>query len=235
MLMMRLILLLIALSLALSALINTARSVGSEQSLALDQLFTDAQGEACPFPCMLGVTPNQTLFMDALRLVREHPLVRSQLLMESINGGLVELIGVDITVSLLRGRRNELAMISIHTEPSSRMIVPAGRFNQDYVRISSLGTLGDVLARFGTPAHVLVPRQTSGLMRLFYPQRNMVITSQIVSKKGETHVRTSAQVQYIGVSTMDQYRDAWQGLTLSATTWQGFGRAVRYLQTSRLP
>jgi hypothetical protein len=126
-------------------------------------------------------------------------------------------------------------MISVHTEPSSRVFVPAGRFNQDYVRIDSLGTLGDVLARFGTPAHVLVPRQTTGLMRLFYPQRNMVITSQIVGKKGETHVRTSAQVQYIGVSTMDQYRDAWQGLTLSATTWQGFGRAVRYLQTSRLP
>ncbi|MCS6870445.1 MAG: hypothetical protein RML95_10020 [Anaerolineae bacterium] len=233
--MIRLILVVIALSLVLSALINTARSSGSSQPLTLDQLFTGANGEACASLCMLGVTPSQTSFVDANRLVRQHPLVRGQLLTERVNGNLVELIGVDITVVLLRGRRNELALISIHTEPFNTVILPAERFSQNYVRVDSLGTLGDVLARFGTPARVLVPRRSTNMMRLFYPQHSMVITSQIASRSGETHVRTSDQVQYIGISALEQYRDAWQGLTLSATAWHGFSRAVRYLQTSRQP
>jgi hypothetical protein len=227
--------LLLAVSLLFSALINTARAVGSTQPLTLDQLFTDADGGPCLFPCLLGVRPSQMPFMEANRLVRQHPLMRGQLLTERVSGNLVELIGVDITVVLLRGRRSELALISIHSEPFSTVIVPAERFSQNYVRIASLGALGDVLARFGTPAHVLVPRRSTNMARLFYPEQGMVITSQLGGKTGGTHIRTSDQVQYIGISAADQYRDAWQGLTFSATTWHGFSRAQRYLQTSRLP
>lgn len=232
---MRFVLFLIAVSLLFSTLINVARAVGSAQPLTLDQLFTDADGRSCMIPCLLGVRPSQTPFMDANRIVRQHPLIRGQLLTERVSGNLVELIGVDITVVLLRGRRNELALISIHSEPFSTVIVPAERFSQNYVPIASLGALGDALARFGTPAHVLVPRRSTNMARLFYPDHGMVVTSQLGSKLGSTHIRTSDQVQYIGISAADQYRDAWQGLTFSATAWHGFSRAQRYLQTSRLP
>ncbi len=231
----RLVLLLIAVSLLFSALVNLARAIGSAQRLTIDQLFTAADGQACSFPCMLGVQPSQTFFMEALRLVREHPLMRGQLLTERVSGNLVELIGVDVTVVLLRGRRSELALISIHTEPFNTVILPVERFSQNYVPIKSLGTLGELLVRFGRPAHVLVPRRSTNMARLFYPEHGMVITSQIGGELGGTHVRTGDQVQYIGISAADWYRDAWQGLTFSATTWHGFSRAVRYLQTSRLP
>jgi len=184
---------------------------------------------------MLGVQPSQTLFMDAIRLVREHPLMRGQLLTERVNGNLIELIGVDVTVVLLRGRRGELALISIHTEPFNTVILPVERFSQNYVPVSSLGTLGEFLVRFGKPAHVLVPRRSTNMVRLFYPEHGMVITSQIGGNSSGTHMRTSDQVQYIGISAADWYRDSWQGLTFYATTWHGFGRAMRYLQTSRLP
>lgn len=227
--------LVIALSLLFAALIGTMRVVGSAQALPIDQLFTHADGSACPFPCMLGVQPSQTLFMDALRLVREHPLMRGQLLTERVNGNLVELIGVDITVVLLRGRRNELALISIHIEPFNTVILPSERFSQSYVPVKSLGKLGEFLARFGKPAHVLVPRRSTNMARLFYPEHGMVITSQIGGNANGTHVRTGDQVQYIGISAADWYRDSWQGLTFSATAWHGFSPARRYLQTSRMP
>ncbi|PJF35396.1 MAG: hypothetical protein CUN49_10770 [Candidatus Thermofonsia Clade 1 bacterium] len=231
----RFLALLVATSLLFSALINAARAAGSAQPLPIDQFFTHLDGSPCQLPCLLGVQPSQTLFMDANRLVRQHPLMRGQLLTERVNGNLVELIGVDITVVLLRGRRNELALISVHSEPFNTVIVPAERFSHTYTPISSLGTLGDVLVRFGTPAHVLVPRRSANMVRLFYPEQGMVITGQLGGASSGTHMRTSDQVQYIGISAADWYRDSWQGLTFSATTWHGFSRAMRYLQTSRSP
>ncbi len=233
--MIRLTVWLIAISFVLSTLIHGARAVGNEHSLTFDSLFTNADGTPCGFPCMLGVQPSETLFVDALRIVREHPLVRGQLLTERVDGNLIELIGVDITVVLLRDRRGELALISVHTEPFNTVIVPAERFSQTYTRIESLGKLGDVLARFGIPAHVLVPRRSANMARLFYPQHGMVITGQVGGRDGGTHVQVADEVQYIGISAADWYRDSWQGLTFSATTWHGFSRAMRYLQTSRLP
>jgi hypothetical protein len=64
----------VVMSLFLAAIVGV-RTVSAAQKSPIVALFSTPDGSPCVQPCMFGVRPGETLFNDAVQLLKQHPLL----------------------------------------------------------------------------------------------------------------------------------------------------------------
>src|SRR5689334_9220364 len=64
----------LSLSLVCGSSIAAVRFVADRQPLSAAGLFANPDGSACEHPCLFGIQPGYTSRLDAISLLRRHPL-----------------------------------------------------------------------------------------------------------------------------------------------------------------
>ena len=113
------------------------------QPITLATWLTNAAGQPCDKPCVLGIEPGITSFDQALRLVKEHPLTHA-LPMYYADRSEVLFPGDDIPLGIIRD--TDGLVYSIHLEPQRRDISVA-KPGDPTLRLR----LGDLINEIGLP------------------------------------------------------------------------------------
>jgi hypothetical protein len=147
-----------------AAAIGLARWRGSADPPTLAGVFTAPDGGACERPCLFGIYPGVTSAEQAAEALLTHPLTRTLTL-------------VNRQPFRLEGKAEHIVMVSFNA-------TPAGTVDEvtlaSYVRygvstpqagppLPNSGTLGDMLARFGTPNFIQITNGGDPMLAFFDP------------------------------------------------------------------
>jgi hypothetical protein len=217
----RLLAVAVVVALVLSALAALARqsALGSLPTLAV--WFTEADGERCAAACILGVTPGETDFAAAQKLILAHPAARGWAA-DSTGGESMARLG-DAGVEVWVGREPNGARVAWVYLLNVDLSLPPTRSE---ALIDGPGSLGEVLVLFGTPGALAVGE---GIVTdLFFPAHRAQLSTLRRNMQDKTHLLLSDPLYAIYLYAPTTYTEVIGNIGPRLKAWHGLTHAQRY-------
>lgn len=185
------------------------------RQITLATWLTDAEGQPCATPCVLGVEPGITSFDQALRMVKLHPLTRS---MSMYYADRVEVLFLSDDIRLGLIRDTDGLVYSIHLEPQRRDFFTA-KPGEPTLRLR----LGDLINEIGLPNAFQLREGRYGPVDVStYFEHNLVV----INHRGGTTLSPFDPFIYIFMYRADAGNIFRPNAYLP--TWRGFIHQSRY-------
>lgn len=212
-----------------------ARATGSlSPEAGFAALFYDAAGQPCPMPCLLGIRPGEMYFTTADRLIRQHPFVKDMILSARSYGAVLELCLPDATINLISDWNGKVQSISLSHYARNNgctVVLPADVVIPPDSLGNRLGTMGNLIERFGPPSKIQFSLRESNPIRLYFASQNIMIKLTVNSTVNGAHLNTDDAIEFLAVSQLDS--DTYEGMMMNGTHWRGFSSLTRYMQAAR--
>lgn len=215
----------------LLGMVSAVRVGGWVATPRLNYLLTNPDGSPCAAPCILGITPGQMSYREAVSILRHHPLVAPYSLNEAFCRQ--EYGWCDFK---LRGFGNANGLVYARNREDlhdTKVVEVTIRFMDN----SDSLTLGDFVAAFGAPQYVIpnpnysccAPNQvgvfteklngTYGFL-LYFPDHGISVEDRAQIEHGLYRLHPTSAALNISVarpfdvcSSTQKYLDHWYGFT----------------------
>ena len=181
-------------------------------------MFTLPDGSACPVLCILGVMPGETPFEWIIPILRQHPLSAGTNIREQY--GIIRADGPQFSFSALMDKDGRAGAVSLSFESTSGVVEPMDG-----------ASVGFMVAKLGSPQRLQLTRRSSQTVRLFYPSRGIVLSSNLST----TRLQSRDRLSFVGFSTLPVFVDTWRGIMLSTAGWQGYRDLRPLVMTAGYP
>lgn len=172
-------------------------------------LFYDSEGQPCTMPCLLGIRPGEMYFTTADRLIRQHPLVKDAVLSARSYGAVLELCLADATINLISNWDGKLQSISVSHYTQNigcNVVLPADLVIPPHSLGNRLGTIGDLIERFGPPSKIQFSLRDSHPNRLYFATQNMMIKLTVNASVHGAHLDPDDPIEFLAVSNLTPTR-----------------------------
>jgi hypothetical protein len=215
----RLAVLALIVTVLLAALVGLTRLISRTNKVtSFALIFTGPNGLPCAQPCMFGIRPGQTTFLDAVALLRAHPLTRDLRVTDSVERRGLVFSGDPFNVGLSCDDEGKLNMVDVQigaAAPGDQAPPPS---------VFQSATFADMLLELGSPDYVAFGSATSGsIIESYYQALHLRIAHEA---RSELRINPNLPLLYVFM----YIRSA--DITPELFPWMGFTSASRYTRAA---